>query len=176
MDGFLKVVGPIGAALIACFVAFKVVENATNTMALLIMAFFAFRQWREEQKLTEMWQRMPKEGPMKVNLEIEQIYSNQHRLHIDIKMTKQDWDALLDAGLGNGTLCTYPSAPSTGSQPLPFMFTDIMRIKYLHYPNGQEVREAKEEIIKNLQYARSHINAQHEFARRPAERKESLEI
>ncbi len=59
---------------------------------------------------------------------------------------------------------------------MPFMFGNTLRTKYLDFSDAQEIRTAKEDIIKNLQALRSRIEQQHIFEARPQEKRESLEI
>jgi hypothetical protein len=166
------------------FVGYIIQQNAGIIINFLFLAIFGIvatvailfflAHWRDSSVESRIWRGMPENGPMKVNLEIEQRILGKHRLHVDIKMTRKDWDALVKAGFHNTTLCEYKDKYT--DDMLPFSLSASIRKKYIDFYNSSEARSAKETIIGRLHALRSQIELQHDFVARPQERKETLEI
>src|SRR5262249_38887942 len=115
---------------------------------------------------------MPVEGPMKVNLRIDKR-GYQHRLHINVKMTRRDWDAIGRAGLLNHSLFEKEEVTSTTNY---YAIAHLLRITHVDFDNYINDESAKEEIVPPPQALRSRIKQKHEIARRPQEQQETLEI
>jgi hypothetical protein len=181
-EGFVKFVGiAIGVGLIG-YGIFTWISNNPDLVFLIIflvalvaVSAFVLMKFSDDAASATMYQGMPVDGPMKVNLRIEQINPRKHRLHVDIKMTKKDWIALQQTGLSNHTLFSspHPKYPDIEQHFSPGL---SLRVKYADFTNSQEAHDAKEECIRSLQAMRSRIDQQHNFVARPAEQVESLEI
>jgi hypothetical protein len=184
MEDLFKVLAAPIAFIILCYFIYQGVSSwiSTNADAIGIAilcivigggVIISLAMLRDNSVTSRMWQGMPENGPMKVNLEIEQRSPVRHRLHIDIKMTRKDWDALVATGFSNVTLFTYET-PYV--KDFPYSLGDNLRTKYVDFDDIAAAEAAKEEIIEKLHRLRNRIEAQHDFAARPADRKESLEI
>lgn len=134
-----------------------------------IILFVKFGQKSVEARISE---GVP-EGPMKVNLEIEQISSRKHRLHIDVKMPKSDWDAIKAAGLGNYSLFEHEKVTELDNF---YAVGHLLRVKHVDFESLPEAATAKETFIASMHALRTRIDQQKEFAATPTQRKESLEI
>jgi hypothetical protein len=146
---------------IALLVVFGVVS--------LIVFFTILHQQSVEARI---WKGMPKEGPMQVNLTIEQSHST-HRLYIDVKMTKRDWEAIKHAGLRGHWLFQHDGVTKMDNH---YAVGHLLRVKYVDFSNSIDAHDAKDKLISGLQALRTRIEQQVTFVARPAEKTERLEI
>ena len=182
MDGAAKVLGPIFAFALIGYGIYSWVNSNSGTLyaiaagiVALLIGFYLFMNWSDNKAIASIYDGMPVEGPMKVNLRIEQIHPRKHRLHVDIKMTRKDWDALNATGLMNSVLFSYPH-PEFEDTEKNFSVGLSLRVKYVDFTNAIDAIDAKEQCIQQLQALRSRIEEQHTFVARPAEHSEQLEI
>jgi len=182
MEGLAKIGGPlIAIGLIGYGIYHWLSEHPTvlpfTILAIVVIvgSFFLFMKLSDDRAEARIYEGMPVEGPVKVNLRIEQIHERKHRLHIDIKMTRRDWEALKATGLTNHTLFSYQHPKFEDAQQ-HYSLGLSLRVKHADFTNSMDAHDAKEECIRSLQAVRSRIEQQHTFVARPAEQVESLEI
>jgi hypothetical protein len=176
MEGAAKFFGPLITFGLIGYGIYYWISNNTGTFLIIIYAIivvvivlFCLAMWRDHSVSARVWKGMPEDGPMKVNLEIEQRGPSRHRLHIDVKMTQKDWNALHAGGLHNNLMFEYGDGEH-------YVIGKISRVKYVDFDSLGEAEAAKEELISNLHIIRNHIDHQRDLAARPADRHESLEI
>jgi hypothetical protein len=179
---YAKIIGPLIVFSFMAYGLYTWISDNTGTFILIILVLaaivglFIFLAFSHDDMVERrIWQGMPENSPMKVNLEIEQRKS-EYRLHIDVKMGRRDWKAISGVSrIHRNILFEYPSKYGD-HEKLPYQVGSLLRIKHVDFDTLSEATAAKEELIRNLHAIRSLVEAQHDFAARPAGRKESLEI
>jgi hypothetical protein len=99
---------------------------------------------------------------MKVNIRTEQLTKGfsktpVYRLHIDVKLSKKDILAMKNSGLATHTLFAYPN-PKFPDQVLYYKHIFLFRLKYVDFPDIQELEKAKDELMQTLYFLRSRLD------------------
>jgi hypothetical protein len=142
-------------------------------IAVILFVIFGADKLFTDRRVAKLSEGMPIEGPMKVKVSIEQIHARKHRLHIDVKMTKRDFEAIKQTGMASYALFYKDGVTSLDNHYCPL---HLASVKYVDFDDLAQAEDAKEKLIQGLQAMRSRIEQQHTFNARPAERKESYEI
>jgi hypothetical protein len=106
-------------------------------------------------------------GPMKLDIRSEEIKApnyrhvseggrNWHRMYIDFKITRQDYDKYKRSGLMENELfgMRHPKYPDV---MMSFAGGSLGYIRFVDFPNVQEMESARDDLIQGLHAVRSRI-------------------
>jgi hypothetical protein len=182
-EGLVKFVGAIIAIAVVVLIAYRIISENPGVFIALgaiviggVAAFFGISSLNQKRVEAKLSRDVPEGAPMRVNLTTEQLGSHKHRLHIDVKMSAADWEAVQQAGYGNHMLFEARGVTSLDNH---YAVGHLLRVRYVDFPDMQALQSAKGELLDGLHAMRSRIDAQKE--RKALERahgpdKESFEI
>ena len=102
-------------------------------------------------------QSMPVTGPMQINITTSEIPPgsfNYRRLKvqmaIDVKISRQDWDAIKRMGLMNRKLFEYPAPSGDYNDTRIFQVSSLRQVCGIGFHDTIQMEEAKTELIQGL--------------------------
>lgn len=146
------------------------------------------RKFQKKAETKEKWEALPVEGPMRINLQEEDVAAgsfNSKRfkctLKIHIQISQSDWKTIAQMGLMDHVVFSSPQAAGDPNDPDNYTHWKIRDLKIFDGTEGQrsgcafhnviQMQEAKAQLLTNLTAVRSQIDA-----KKHGSKKETIEI
>lgn len=180
-DGLAKFVGTaIGVALIGYGIYYAIQQNPLliwvpiGIVVVGIIGFFVYTAANQAHVETNISEGIPNGSPMQVKLRTEQLKEHKHRLHIDVRMSPEDWEALKQSGMANAWLFEAKNVTSMDNH---YAVGHLLRVHKVDFEDIQALQRAKDKLVENLHIMRGCIDGQKERKKAgPAATSESFEI
>lgn len=177
-------VGVLIAIAVVCFVIWKATTDFSawysaggayyvwlivGIIAAIVAAPFVALNIYDKIRWSRIYAKMPKDGPMKVNVTVQEIPARvqfsrftgsrtAYRLHVDVLMSRKDFAALDRTGMGGRELFDYPN-PKYPDVRMSYTANRLWNLPYVDFPDTYQVNIAKTALVESLRALRTHLDA-----------------